>query len=230
MALLKRWIIAQEAERQSWSDPAGALRDPDGWMNFIEISFGLDYRFFEEKVVLEIGCGPYGVIHFANCWEGFKVGVDPEPYLNIWKNHSIQIPHVVAVGEFLPLRDNEVDIVICFNVLDHVFDPKKVVDEVTRVLKRNGKLLLWVVTIRDFLKGLSAVLNKIDTPHPYHLTLQEILNFLHGKGLETSKVSEGSFQKGGIFSNFKRSLLKGRFKVSVANFLVCNAYIIAEKQ
>lgn len=230
MDLLKRWIIAQEAERQSWSDPAGALKDPVGWMSFVKTNFGLDPRFFEEKVILEIGCGPYGVIHFANWGEGFKVGLDPEPHKSIWKNHAIQIPLVIAVGEFLPLCDNEVDVVICFNVLDHVFIPKKLIDEVARVLKRKGKLLLWVVTLGNFLKGLSAILNKIDKPHPYHLTLQEIINFLYGTDLEVSRVSEGSFQKGGVFSNFKRSLLKGRFKVAAADLLVFNTYILAEKR
>jgi len=190
----------------------------------------LHYTKVHNKDVLEVGCGPYGVINFANCWEGLKVGIDPEPHLNIWKTQSIRIPHVVAVGEFLPLRDMEVDIVICFNVLDHVLIPQKVVNEITRVLKRKGKLLLWVVTIRNFLKGLGAVLNNIDTPHPHHLTLQEILDFLHGEGLEVTRIYEGNFQKGGIFSNFKRAVLKGRFKVDAANFLVCNAHIIAEKQ
>jgi SAM-dependent methyltransferase len=230
LLLLKRWLVAQEAERQSWSDPTHALKDADGWLNFIKSSFSLDSIFFDEKVIMEVGCGPYGAIHFVNCSEWFKVGIDPEQYSNIWKNLSIKIPHVVAVGEFLPLRGDVVDVVICFNVLDHVFNPKKVVDEATSVLKRKGKLLLWVVTIRNFLKVVSAFLNKVDKPHPYHFTLQTVLNFLEGNDLKVTRVTEESFQKGKLFSNCIRSLLHGRFKVAIANFLVFNTYIIAEKQ
>jgi SAM-dependent methyltransferase len=229
---LKRWKIAQEAERKVWSDPKRALKDPKGWMTFLKSNFGLDnsLRLIEKGVTVEIGCGPHGVIHFVDYSEEFMVGLDSEPYLNAWKNFHIRIPHIVAVGEFLPLHGDTIDVIVCFNVLDHVFDPEKVVDEISRVLKRNGKLLLWVVTIRDFLRKLKVVLDKIDRPHPHHLTSQDILNFLQNSGLEISTVSKKNFQKGNRFFSFTRSIFSGRFKVAAANFLVCNTYIIAEKR
>jgi SAM-dependent methyltransferase len=226
---LERWKIAQEAERKCWSDSSGALRDSDGWMDFIKSNFGLDSRFFEQKTVLEVGCGPCGVIHFINCSEGVRVGIEPRPYLNAWNILSIQIPHILAVGEFLSVQSNKADIVICFNVLDHVLDPRKLLNEVARVLEEDGKLLLWVTIVRDFLKGVSVCLNKIDKPHPYHFTLRDVLDLLQENGLEVTRVFEQRIQKGNIFSSFIRSLLRGKFKVTVANFLASNLYIIAEK-
>lgn len=232
---LKRWKAAQEVEREEWSDPTHALKDYDGWMDFLKNNFGLDHhlKLFKGKVVVEIGCGPYGIIHFLNYSEGFRVGLDSMRFTRYWKTAVPPTFHIVSMGEFLPLRSETVDVIICFNVLDHVFDPQKVMNEISRVLKRNGILLLWVVTIRDLLRKLRVVLDKIDKPHPYHFTLQDVMNILQKSDLECargmSQISHRNFQKGNKLFNFMRSLFQGRFKVAVANLCVYNTYITAKK-
>jgi SAM-dependent methyltransferase len=42
----------------------------------------------------------------------------------------------------VPLKDNQYDLVICTQVLEHVEDPTAVLQEVFRVLRENGQLLL----------------------------------------------------------------------------------------
>lgn len=49
---------------------------------------------------------------------------------------------VAAVGEALPFRDNSVDIVVSLMVLEHVSDPRKVIEEVFRILKPGGIFFL----------------------------------------------------------------------------------------
>jgi len=45
-------------------------------------------------------------------------------------------------AEFLPLRDDCADLVLCTQVLEHVDNPFAVVNEIERVLKRGGTVLL----------------------------------------------------------------------------------------
>lgn len=49
-------------------------------------------------------------------------------------------PHVTAVADahYLPYNNNSFDIVVIQAVLEHVIDPQKVVDEISRVLNDNG--------------------------------------------------------------------------------------------
>lgn len=53
-------------------------------------------------------------------------------------------PHIIASGEALPLKSNSFDAVICSEVLEHVRDPRIVLDEIARVLRPGGRLLLTV--------------------------------------------------------------------------------------
>jgi len=54
---------------------------------------------------------------------------------------------VYGVGEFLPFRDNAVDVVICTQVLEHVHWPLDIVTEIHRVLRPGGVAFVSVPSI-----------------------------------------------------------------------------------
>jgi SAM-dependent methyltransferase len=54
---------------------------------------------------------------------------------------------IVAVGEHVPFRDHQFDIVICMQVLGYAKDPLKFVSEIHRVLKIGGILLFSVPSL-----------------------------------------------------------------------------------
>src|SRR3546814_8619033 len=62
-------------------------------------------------------------------------------YLNI---SAEKRPDVAADGALLPFPDQSFEAVICSEVLEHVPDPRLVLDEIARVLKPGGCLLLTV--------------------------------------------------------------------------------------
>ncbi|MEM4346979.1 MAG: methyltransferase domain-containing protein [Candidatus Altiarchaeota archaeon] len=78
-------------------------------------------------------------------------GKNTATYGTIIKNQYICIdicknskPDIVGDAHTLPFRDETFNSVICTEVLEHVEDPKKVVDEIYRVLKFNGICIVSV--------------------------------------------------------------------------------------
>ena len=61
------------------------------------------------------------------------VAVDPDP---------TGLVDAIAVGEHLPFSSSTFDLVLCTQVLCYVEDPQRVIDEIRRVLRPGGTLLL----------------------------------------------------------------------------------------
>lgn len=57
------------------------------------------------------------------------------------KENRRNILAVVGDAIRLPFKDNTFDIVTCTEMLEHIYDPKKAIDEIARVLKRRGRAL-----------------------------------------------------------------------------------------
>ena len=106
-----------------------------------------DYqRFFEEKLkelakepdVLDIGGGHPFQKYMAPYKEWFK-GVryetlDPAPEYK---------PTIVGDVHKMPIKDASVSAILCNSVLEHLYDPARAVEEMYRVLKPGGKILLY---------------------------------------------------------------------------------------
>jgi len=104
--------------------------------------------------------------------------------------------------ENLPYKDEVFDIVVSTDVLEHVIDLNKVVDELMRVLKKNGTLILRV----PFDEDLSPYLSE-SMPYEYvHLRkfTKACLELIFGKIKKMELLFE---EKMGFFINQKRSLI-----------------------
>ncbi len=113
------------------------------------------------KAVLDLGCGG-GFMAEALAAQGAAViGVDPsEPALEIAKAHAAanhrSIDYRLGVGENLPLENRCVDCIVCVDVLEHVDDLDRVVEEISRVLKPGG-LFLFDTINRTWLASMIFV-------------------------------------------------------------------------
>lgn len=96
--------------------------------------------------VLDLGCGG-GFMAEALAQRGANViGVDPvEAAVAAARAHAgeagLAIDYRVGSGEAIPLADGSIDCVVCVDVLEHVADIDRVLDEIVRVLKPNGLFL-----------------------------------------------------------------------------------------
>jgi len=93
----------------------------------------LDLRIRRKDLVLEVG-GGHNPHPRANVIVDKYVDSNYHRSGNIIVNNHQKFIH--ADGENLPFEDNEFDYLICNQVLEHVENPKKFLDELSRVAKR----------------------------------------------------------------------------------------------
>jgi len=125
-------------------------------------------KIHEDTKILDVGCGISTVLHFLN---GKKYGIDPlaESYKNLYK-YPGDIHIQKAESEDIPFMNEFFDIVFCSNVLDHVTDPHKAIDNILRVLKKNG---YFVLTVEIFKEQTQR-----DPAHPHSLTKTDVVNLV----------------------------------------------------
>jgi SAM-dependent methyltransferase len=102
-------------------------------------------REFAPKIsgdILDVGCGssPYRSVFSHTRYHG----------VDLDRSVCSQDPCIQSFdGKKLPYSDNHFDAIICTQVFEHVFTPDEFLQEIYRVLKPDGKLLLTVPFIWD---------------------------------------------------------------------------------
>jgi len=94
--------------------------------------------------VLEVGSGAHGLIFFFDAGE--RVGVDPlaDEYRTLFSAWQVRAKTLAAFGEQLPFDDGSFDIVLSDNVVDHAENPRRILEEIVRVLAPGGVLYFTV--------------------------------------------------------------------------------------
>lgn len=105
--------------------------------------------------VLEVGSGAHGLIFYFGTENG--VGVDPlaDHYARLFPAWQSRARTVAAPGEHLPFEDASFDVVLCDNVVDHAENPRRIVEEIARVLAP-GALLYFEVNVHHALYHVAA--------------------------------------------------------------------------
>lgn len=138
----------------------------------------LSFEFFENQVILDVGCGPTGIAYFLKASAAF--GLDPlARQYEKWNGHwGKRVELICGCGEDIPLKSDSIDAVFCVNCIDHTLHPGAVLAELARVLKPGG-LLVFHVDLDSPLRKLHKVIRKpCGTMHPHSLTYQWLFNSL----------------------------------------------------
>lgn len=157
--------IYDTAAAQWWSDE---IR----WVRTLRAMVPGRLRWFDRqtgwagRTLLDLGCAG-GFMAEALADRGAEVtGIDPaRDAIDVARVHAEttgrDIRYDVGVGEALPYDDDSFDIVVCVDVLEHVSDLQKVLDEVARVLRPGGLFLFD--TINRSLLARFAVITMAET-------------------------------------------------------------------
>ncbi len=129
----------------------------------------------KKKKILEIGCGTCSLLsHFYKL--GFDIrGVDVNSkYLDRGKELHGELPCELVSSEQLPFKDNSFDIILGFDVFEHIPDSDAHLREVSRVLKKDGYYLIqtpnkWTNVIFETIrwKSLSSWKDEHCSLHSY---------------------------------------------------------------
>ena len=191
-----RWSNAQSAEKKFWEKNFHIGRPKRENINkFLKKHYDLTLDFFSGKDVLEVGCGPSGIIYRLDEAKT-RIGIEPmdmSELIEDWKKKYVK----KGTGENLPFKDQSLDVVICLNVLDHTKTPSLIIKEVHRVLRKDGHMLLWVHALRGQYKIFQSFLNKVDPPHPSHFTVTDLNNLIKEKfTISRKKILKGAGTEG----------------------------------
>ncbi|MCH8012533.1 MAG: methyltransferase domain-containing protein [Candidatus Marinimicrobia bacterium] len=191
-----RAIIDYEEDYWSHSkDPDGKIRN---LMSPEERNFKVKNRMKKEidyvnslygGKILDAGCGPgFFLAELNSKWE--KYGVEISEYNIKYINDNFpNINTSQSKLEELPFSNYYFDIIYCFQVLEHVENPVKIIREFKRVLKPNGTIILSTPNIESFCsKRFKGNYRLLGTAHIVIWSPKTIKNLLNIIGYEIVKV------------------------------------------
>lgn len=134
----ERWQHAQKNEQEWWQEWFGEHGgNDDEWLAFIMRSFGITAEDqFAGQVLVDVGGGPIGILSKLSARR--RVVIDPQSTPSV----DPTLERLIAPGEEIPLEDGTADVVFMYNVLQHVRDPRQVLDECVRIAKPGGRIYL----------------------------------------------------------------------------------------
>ena len=176
----------------------------------IDYSYALhEYRDFKNKKVLDVGCGNgYVLSKYAS--EGAEVfGVDvTEAAIELTQK---RFKHLNLNGDFreadaqsLPFPENTFDCVCSMGVLHHVPNTQKAVDEIFRVLKPGGRLIVMFYHKNSAKYQFNYRVRSIITGKPVQKLADEFDGIGNPKGAVYSKSELAALLKN--FDNIKMHL------------------------
>ena len=98
-------------------------------------------------IAVDVGSGgaPMGKILEDNGFNTYRCELDPNSLYQglMWNNESPETgKHIVCDGSYLPFSNNSVDVVFCKEFIHHIYDYSSFFNEINRILKCGGILLM----------------------------------------------------------------------------------------
>jgi len=100
--------------------------------------------------ILDAGCGKGKFVSYLAGRGGKVIGIDrTERFIHIAQKNAPEAIFQVASLTKLPFADNTFNAVLCIEVLQHIPDYWKAIEEMTRVLRKNGRIIIIDKNIRS---------------------------------------------------------------------------------
>lgn len=127
--------------------------------------FMLHQEFFSDKTVVDVGCGNGRIGRLVAPLAKNYYGLDLSESVYAFPKYleSKNITLVRASGTDLPLNNGIADVTICWGVLHHMNEPMKGLNELVRVTKPGGSILIFIYSkaykarknLNEFAKNIS---------------------------------------------------------------------------
>lgn len=147
----QKWSATSEGDQSEWLNNSSTHYSRMICYKNIAINLNLE----KKSKVLDVGCGIGNLLKILP--ESNKYGVDiAKEYIRKAKLNIPEGTFVQASVEKLPFDDEYFDFVFCTEVLEHVNNPEKVVNEISRVCKKNA-IVIYSTFNNSNLKNLISL-------------------------------------------------------------------------
>ena len=153
------------------------------------------------SIVCDIGCGK-NAYFFKKISGLINYGFGFDKDIEFYKDSKIELRKINFETEKLPLSQEIVDIVTMMAVLEHLDNCQNVLQEIYRILKPGGRLILTTPSpaakfILEFLAFKLKLISRRDIKeHKKYLSPQEIKNLLSKSGFQPEKIKTSYFEGG----------------------------------
>lgn len=132
--------------------------------------------------ILEIGCGDAGCIYFLK-QQGFEVyGAEySESAIQRAASNELQVVKFDASQDVLPFANASFDIVICLETYEHLRNPQHCTEEILRVLKMNGQLVVSVPNPHFSFESHGFL-------YPCLFRVKNFVEYFHNNGFKVGKI------------------------------------------
>ena len=188
----------------------------------------------DSQKVLDVGCGPGHIsAQIANMYPKIEVtGIDISKqrikdgleYCNRHKNLELKCEDAIK----LPFKDNTFDFVFARFVLEYIKEPQKAVDEMVRVCKKGGRILiqdldgqlLWhYPEDKNLMENIHYALTILNKTGFDPFVGRKLYSFLYNSGLSNIKVkAEGYHLYAGRIDKYNYKNWQLKFDI-VLNYL-----------
>jgi SAM-dependent methyltransferase len=185
--------------------------------------------------VLDLGCGFGGrTVEFEHRLKAHTVGLEIDERVGAIARRFAEskgagnTSFVTGVGNALPFKNNSVDLILCYDVLEHVQDPEGCLRECWRVLKSGGRCyLVFPPYFHPTGAHLEGYVSRIPWTHllfPSSVLLSAVDEILSERGddYRPQPLRPGDrlyFLNGITISSFRRILRRSRFQVDSMQLL-----------
>jgi 2-polyprenyl-3-methyl-5-hydroxy-6-metoxy-1,4-benzoquinol methylase len=191
--MARNWKEAQGNEKEFWdsvllhqSDELYIPPTRDFLIDYAKKyldNFLIDVSTLECKQVIDLGCGPFGIVSgLFYLTKNVKIyGVDP--LVDEYKKYGYypQDNRVIlkaVKGEDLCKENLKFDVVFSRNVFDHVEEPHLFAQNCRDICNSDGEVYLSFNIIFNFWTSFKMLMPYIDKNHPHHFTEKSSVNVL----------------------------------------------------
>lgn len=103
--------------------------------------------------ILDLGSGTGYLLSRLNSTSTHNFGIDNYVYKSPYNNFKF----IQADINQLPLKEKSIDLLLLIDVLEHMQDDKRIVEDCLRVLKTKGKLLIFVPALQILWSDLDRI-------------------------------------------------------------------------
>ena len=147
-----------------------------GWLNKLNL-------LIEDPLYLDIGAGT-GLLSEELQKMVNIIAIDPDPNaLNLIKSRKGVIG-LSAYANKIPLDENQVDVLICLDVIEHIDDDQSVINEFIRVVKPGGHIFITVPAFQFVWSEWDDALG-----HKRRYTVKSLTELISSKELNTIQLS-----------------------------------------